>query len=497
MTAEPPQSYTVQAFRQMLESNGPLWVGAAVPSLHAIVVTGLYTDGSGDAFVRITDPWDRDVGAPGAPGAYAATHATGSRYIMRWADFVAEYERAATDFSRVNLQILHCGGTHGQTPNTGSGTPAGYAMGMSDAVRMPPPPRARARAFSDDVAAGLPIEVERGSAGSVSWELDQLRGLKHPNDVPPAMPATVQDAPAIRLDRWPVSGSLTEAVSAWFAIGWQFNGTSLGNVRITNAGTQEAQGWKLAVRAEIIDDKTIHQPGACAALRVRLTYRFSTAGAADRVGITEICLYGDGTHEISSRWEQAALTLGMPTARAMKGSAEAIIAAVGIVVGAVQHNEGGVSWSLDAFNAVKHPNDVAPIPSPPLRDATPITIGRQSRGWVDKIGTDFQVDWQFNGTSVGNIRVNNIWANDAILANLNVRCSIAHDNAVYDHRTNITDVLPDGETLFLIPGFREADHPANRKPCAAMRVTFDLTWDEQFSGTSKIQVDIHLFGDGF
>src|SRR5260221_14347740 len=95
---EPPQSYPAEAFRQMLAANGPLWVGAAVPSLHAIVVTGLYGDGT-DTYVRITDPWDRNIGAPGAPGAYLDSHSTGSRYIMRWAAFVAEYERAATEFA--------------------------------------------------------------------------------------------------------------------------------------------------------------------------------------------------------------------------------------------------------------------------------------------------------------------------------------------------------------------------------------------------------------
>ena len=109
LVAEPPQSYTVDGFRLLLESNGPLWVGASVPGLHAIVVTGLYADGP-STFVRITDPWDREVGPPGAPGPYAETHATGSRYILRWEDFVNEDEAGATDFSSVNLQILHSDG---------------------------------------------------------------------------------------------------------------------------------------------------------------------------------------------------------------------------------------------------------------------------------------------------------------------------------------------------------------------------------------------------
>ncbi|PCE24674.1 N-acetylmuramoyl-L-alanine amidase [Burkholderia ubonensis] len=125
---EPPQSYTIDAFRQLLEDHGPLWVCADVPGLHAIVVTGMYGDGAddgSDTYVRISDPWDRVAGSPGAPGPYQNTHATGSRYILRWADFVSEYESAAT-MPNVNLQILHPDNALGRQPNRGR--PADYAM---------------------------------------------------------------------------------------------------------------------------------------------------------------------------------------------------------------------------------------------------------------------------------------------------------------------------------------------------------------------------------
>ena len=45
-------------------------------------------------------------------------------------------------------------------------------------------------------------------------------------------------------------------------------------------------------------------PGASSSLRVELRYQFSTDGAADRVAVTDVRLYGDGTHEVNSRWEQ-------------------------------------------------------------------------------------------------------------------------------------------------------------------------------------------------
>ncbi|HWH42704.1 MAG TPA: papain-like cysteine protease family protein [Usitatibacter sp.] len=315
MTAEPPQSYTVDGFQQLLTNNGPLWVGAAVPGLHAIVVTGIYGDGS-DTFVRITDPWDRDIGAPGAPGAYLTTHATGSRYIMRWADFVAEYERAATDFSSVNLQVLHCGGTHGHVANTGAATPAGYAMSAPEVDAQadpdvtlfpPPPPRARALEAVTAIAAigGMLPQVLSDSSGDISWDLDQLRGLKHPDDKAPAQPAPFTDAPTIRLDDWPKLALYgIDDIYAWFTVDWQHNGKSLGNVRIGNIATNDARGMKLKVRAQIMDDNILYEPGGIAALRVRFHYRFSRLVGADIIAVTDLSLFADGTHLRDSKWLQ-------------------------------------------------------------------------------------------------------------------------------------------------------------------------------------------------
>ena len=482
------------------------------------MVTGFYGDGN-DCYVRITDPWDRDLGSPGMPGSYLNSHATGSRYIMRWADFVAEYEAAATNFSKVNLQILHSGGTFDQSPNTGGSKPTGYAMayakstdqqgaegGAEMQMRLSPPPPPRARALSEiDLQKYIdngPIEVLRGSRGNISWALDQLHSAKHLNNVAPAPSRPFSDAPTIKLEQWPVLHDGTSNVSAFFAIDWSYDGHSLSDIRISNTAVSNGT-MALDVRAEISDDVPPNALSNCAVLKIKLTYKFQVDATNQQAAITTILIYGDGTHEIASQWQPSGLLAhsqsanGKPSSRSLGNGRADAIAVVGIAIGAIQHNEGGVTWSLDAFNSVKHPNDVAPNPSPAFRDAMPITIGRQSRGWVDKIGTDFQVDWQYNGTSVSNIKMKNIWKNDALLANLDVRGTIAHDNNVYDHRSTQTDVLSDGTVLSIIPGFKGADNPNNRQPCSAMRVTFDMSWDEQFSGTSKIQVEIHLFGDGF
>lgn len=98
LVKEPPQNYTVEGWRTLIENNGPLWVGVAVPSGHAVVVHGIYGDGTTEGtYVRVKDPWPVNQG---------------SEYVRRLSDFVTEYEnRITTDSSgNVNIQILHAGG---------------------------------------------------------------------------------------------------------------------------------------------------------------------------------------------------------------------------------------------------------------------------------------------------------------------------------------------------------------------------------------------------
>lgn len=140
LTAVAGQSFTADGFRTLLENNGPLWVGVALPgSLHAVVVTGLYNDEDGDLMVRVTDPWDRIVGTPGSPGSHKSTHRTGSRYIMTWQAFQQEYELMGASTTGRSFQILHAGGPHGHRLNRGTqAPPPGYAAAfMADQEAAP------------------------------------------------------------------------------------------------------------------------------------------------------------------------------------------------------------------------------------------------------------------------------------------------------------------------------------------------------------------------
>ena len=317
---EEPQSYTIDGFRSLLENNGPLWVGVAVPNGHAIVVTGMYSDGAedgSDTYVRITDPWDRVVGSPGAPGGYLSTHDTGSRYIMSWAAFTTEYEqRASSTAGTVNVQITHAAGTGGRQPSR-SGA-AGYAMAAAlsqgrSGLKLPPPPtpvvRARAMnavAIASTIVGAAMTQISNPN-GSITWVLDQLRGMKHPNNTPPSPAAPFQDAPTIRLDTWPlVEAADGDEISAWFSVDWQFNGKSVGNVAITNVGTNNALLWKLRVEAKIMDDDKLYPSGnpTFAALRIRFHYQFTRLVGSDSIAVRDLHLYGDGSFDSTGHWEQ-------------------------------------------------------------------------------------------------------------------------------------------------------------------------------------------------
>ena len=227
--------------------------------------------------------------------------------------------RPRPTYTRVNLQILHCSGTYGHAANTGGSTPPGYAMGADDDaeatspsdadVTLFPPPPLQARALdvlgTVSTIGGLVPQVLSDSSGDVSWELDQLRGLKHPNDRAPAKPGPFTDAATIRLDDWPKLALYgIDDIYAWFTIDWQHNGKSLGNVRIGNIATNDAKGMKLKVRAQIMDDNILYEPGGIAALRVRFHYRFSRLIGDDIIAVTDLQLFADGTYLRESKWLQ-------------------------------------------------------------------------------------------------------------------------------------------------------------------------------------------------
>lgn len=291
LVVHPNACYTPEGFRDILEANGPVWVTADVPGIHAIVVTGMYYDGS-QYCVRITDPWDRVVGSPGAPGSYATTHSTGSQYIMTYDAFTAEFE-AAGDIDRI--QLAHAGGTHGHTINRGSAAGAGYALGL-------------ARQLGDDTAkpaivppspptpAPGPVELVQTREAFISegrdYDLAQMAGLLRPSNAL-AGGAGMPPIPGQRvvLNEWPYIEEAGNRTSAPVAIDWKFDGAAVGDVAIVPEGGAVHNGRTVRVRADI--EPCPGTPNR-AELLVRVTTTFSKAGEPDEVAVSEVTLGGDG-----------------------------------------------------------------------------------------------------------------------------------------------------------------------------------------------------------
>lgn len=89
MVAEPPQTYTVHSFANLLNEYGPLWVATHEDAGHVRVVTGISGDGTLEGTdLFISDPQDK----------YAADWSpdnTGSEYTESYATFVRKQAELA------------------------------------------------------------------------------------------------------------------------------------------------------------------------------------------------------------------------------------------------------------------------------------------------------------------------------------------------------------------------------------------------------------------
>ncbi len=291
-TVHPNACFTADGFREVIEANGPVWVVAKVPGQHAIVVTGMYKQ-DGQYYVRITDPWDRIVGSPGSPGNYAATHNTGSQYIMTYDAFAAEFEAASGEPDYA--QLLHTGGAHGHTINRGSAAAAGYAQGL-------------ARQLGDEVAkpaivppslpkpAPTPVEAaqtrQTSSADGRSYDLAQRAGMVRPaNSLAGGAGMPPIPGPRVLLNEWPYIEEGSDRTAAPVAIDWKFDGAAVGDVSIVPDGGAVFNGRTIQVRADI---ETCPGNPNRAELLVRVTTTFTKAGEPDEVAVSEVTLGGDG-----------------------------------------------------------------------------------------------------------------------------------------------------------------------------------------------------------
>ncbi|WP_168204234.1 papain-like cysteine protease family protein [Aliikangiella coralliicola] len=330
LVAEPPASYSINSWRQLLQSNGPLYVDmnfSPNSGGHARVLVGMESDGAADGSdtrMFMYDPW------PGTKG----------KITLSFADFLSLYEgRTDNSGGHLEYQILHSGQIpQGLQPGTASAfsakpvagheqsdvPPNGQTNGPNadytpalipspEAVTQQPTNGELAHSMEGatvaiaSVVAGAVMERLVNNEGDITWELDQLRGFKHPNDTAPSPVPPAHDGTVIRLTDWPyIENYLTDQISAGFEVNWQYNGKSLGNILISNVATNDAVGWGLTVKAKIMDDNIVYPRNApeFAALRVRFEYRFTRTIGSDKIAIRDLHLFANGRYNLTGRWEQ-------------------------------------------------------------------------------------------------------------------------------------------------------------------------------------------------
>jgi hypothetical protein len=105
LVPEEARSYTVEMFRELIETHGPLWVASAEPGPHVRVVSGIHGDGSPDStMVEIADPWERGMTTFRQPN-------TGARYTETYRQFVEKQERLARSEQKVQgIYVAHAAG---------------------------------------------------------------------------------------------------------------------------------------------------------------------------------------------------------------------------------------------------------------------------------------------------------------------------------------------------------------------------------------------------
>ena len=304
LVAEPPQDYSEEGFRQLLNRYGPLWVGKRMASefdtaSHAVVVTGMYSDGQ-RSYLVVADPWDRAVGTPDNPGAYARTHDRGSRYVIGFDRFMREYDADQTANEALITMVLHATGTRGRTPNT---DPVSLGQSYQPRTAPPPPAASRARAFD----APSPIDPVRRTdeidRNGVHYSLQQLSGIRLPRTQAQAV-VPLQDA-TVQVDDWPRMPDADGGTFAGVDVSWAYGGGQIGNVRLVPTHAGIADGWALRVDGTIVDGPDGETD---AGITVTLRHRFSKPGEAEHRSLIRLILRGDGRHERTNEWEPAGKT---------------------------------------------------------------------------------------------------------------------------------------------------------------------------------------------
>jgi hypothetical protein len=471
-------SFDVSALAKLLDTRGPQWL--VLPGLQprAMLVTAVVGDGTpAGTNVRISDP------SPQAPSAGTG----GARDLT----FQQLMDTLPASGAGSGLHALHVTEADMQTrPRL---VTAQAVAQRSTSMRSQNAKRAPARQQAAPVVIpivstilGATMTRIMNNSGDVSWELDQLRGLKVPGDDNARRGSETYRTITTAVKEWPVvevGFGVTDEIYADFEMEWQCNGHSVGNLTIKNTHTNDAVGWGLTIDAKINDDSTVYQ-GDVAAIRVAFQYRFSGPPLrSDALAIRDFTLFGDGTIKENSRWTQAPDGFTSTEQRLSRGQGGAA-AVIAEVAGPITETllKKIDEWADDDINLVlpqldgwKHVRDDVSTQRAGNEQVKTVTV---TGPWMevdrlvdtDKITVDLQVTWSYDGSSVGNIRIRPKNANDATGAALKVTGEV--------YNTTQTKPTADGGT------------------CAAIRLLFNYHFTFTIGSPEDTNFDVLLYGDG-
>ncbi len=166
---------------------------------------------------------------------------------------------------------------------------------------------------------------------------------------------------------------------------------------------------------------------------------------------------------------------GARGARKSRGMAVVEIATTiaGATMTRILDNEGDVNWELDQLNGMLHPDNATKTPSSATYQTKKIDITgfsvRNKKG--TKTFADFEITFQYNGASLGNIQVAPTRTDDAWMEGLTVK----------------EQIMPDANT-FTVPGGSER--------FAAIKVRFQYRFQHSLQDDALALQEVTLYGNG-
>lgn len=276
-------NFTAERWEGMLRDWGPIWVTAdnnhapLVQGVHAHILVGIHGPSDGDPTVDIIDP------------------ALGREVQMPMSQFVARYEQlAGTRFA--GLQIRHW------PPRAQHAAQQSLAWAKQALAR-------RSSAFNAGAviaAGGLLFSVfkEMTTTNDLTWRKSELRGKVIPGNTEANKPLADQgtyQSKRLRSRERRVWDEFfwDDNVGAEFEISYEYNGTCVANVRLTNtsyAPPRALSGRELSVDTNITQSFS-NESGNVAAVEVEIVYQFTYARGSAGTYTNRYVLYGDGRQE--------------------------------------------------------------------------------------------------------------------------------------------------------------------------------------------------------